>query len=146
MKRFEERISVGAPADKIFAYVSDFQRHGEWASNDLEATKVGDGPVAVGTKYATTAKQFGTQREESTITDLSAPTTFAWDSKGALGLAHHWFTLSDQGGTTTVVKGVELVEPTFLAKLTGFKLNKDLPSHLRSDLVKIKATMEGSAG
>ena len=51
MKKWEESISVSAPADKIFAHVSDFTRHGEWAGHGLQATKIGEGPVAVGTKY-----------------------------------------------------------------------------------------------
>lgn len=143
MKRWEESISISAPADKIFAYVSDFARHAEWAGHGLQATKVGDGPVGVGTKYATTAKQFGTQREESTITDLASPLKFAWDSVGALGRIHHWFALEGQGSTTTVRKGAEMVQPTFLAKATMFKISKDLPKGLRSDLANIKANVEG---
>jgi len=146
MKRWEDSITVAAPADKIFSYVSDFTRHGEWGGHELQATKVGDGPVAVGSKYATTAKLLGTQREESTITDLTPSTKFAWDSVGALGRVHHWFSLSEQGGSTNVTKGAEMVEPKFLAKMTMFKISKDIPKGLRSDLANIKKNVEGSAG
>jgi hypothetical protein len=146
MKPFEESITINAPADKVFAYVSDFTRHSEWADFGWEAKQVGDGPVAVGTKFATTAKQFGTQREESTITDIAPPSKFAWDSTGVLGRVHHWFTVSEQGGTTTLSKGGEFVEPKFLAKMTSFRIAKVFPSLLRADLAKIKAAVEGSAG
>ena len=145
MKRFEDRIAINAPAAKIYDYVSDFGKHPEWAGHGLEATKETDGPVAVGTMYTTTAKQFGTQQEHSTITDLTRPTSFAWDSKGALGRAHHWFSLSEDGGTTTLTKGAEIVEPTFLAKATSWKINKDIPSGLHSDLANIKRNVEGSS-
>ena len=145
MKRFEDRISIQAPASRVFDYVSDFTRHREWAGHGLEATKSSDGPVAVGTTFSTTAKQFGTQREESTITEITPGKTFAWDSRGALGRAHHWFTLSDDGGQTTLHKGAEVVEPTFLAKLTSWKLSRDIPKGLHSDLANIKANLEGSA-
>jgi uncharacterized protein YndB with AHSA1/START domain len=145
MKRFEDRISIDAPAARVFDYVADFTKHREWAGNGLEATKETDGAVAVGTMYATTAKQFGTQREHSTITDLMPPTMFAWDSKGALGRAHHSFSLSEDGGTTTLTKSAEIVEPTFLAKATGWKLAKDIPKGLHSDLANIKRNVEGSS-
>ena len=62
MKGFEDRISIQAPAGRVFDYVADFTRHSEWGGHGLTVTKDSDGPVAVGTVYSTTAKQFGTQR------------------------------------------------------------------------------------
>jgi len=145
MSRWEESTTVNAPAEKIFPLVGDMARHGEWGGHGLQATKDGDGPIAVGTKYATTAKQFGTQREQSTITELTPPTKVAWDSVGALGTVHHWVTLSSQGGSTLVQKGAEMVAPRFLAKMTMFKIKKDLPAGLRSDLANIKTQAERPA-
>jgi hypothetical protein len=52
---------------------------------------------------------------------------FAWDSVGALGRAHHAFSFSSDGGATAVTKSAEIVEPTFLAKVTGWKLSKGYP-------------------
>lgn len=144
MKRWEESIAISAPAEKVFAYVSDFTRHGEWSGHGLQATKVGDGPVAAGTKFSTTAKMLGTQREESTITEMTSPQTFSWDSVGALGRIHHWFSLRGDGASTTVAKGVEIIEPKFLAKLTMFKISKNIPKALQSDLAKIKTNVERS--
>ena len=145
MKRFEDRISIDAPASRVFDYVADFTRHGEWAGHGLEVTKSAEGPVAVGTTYSTTAKLFGTQREQSTITKLAPGKTFAWDSTGALGRVHHWFSLSEDGGSTTLSKGAEMVDPTFLAKMTSWKLSRDIPKGLHTDLANIKARVEGSA-
>jgi uncharacterized protein YndB with AHSA1/START domain len=145
MKRFEDRISIQAPAKRVFDYVADLTRHGEWGGHGLEVTKSTEGPVAVGSTYSTIAKAFGTQREQSTVTEVAPDKTFAWDSTGALGRAHHWFSLSEDGGSTTLSKGAEVVEPTFLAKLTSWKLSKDIPNGLHSDLANIKARVEGSA-
>ena len=141
-RRWEETIDVKAPADKIWGLVGDFKRHNEWAGHGLQATQTSDGPVGVGTTYATTAKQFGTQKEQSTVTTHDAPKRFEWDSKGALGTVHHWFALEQAGDVTTVRKGAELVQPTLLAKMTGRRIAKDLPKGLRSDLEKIKAKTE----
>ena len=143
MKRFEATATIGAPAERVFDYVSDFTHHPDWAGHGLKVTKDGDGPVAVGTTYSTEARQFGTQREHSTITDITPNTKFAWDSKGALGTVHHSFSLTEADGSTTVVKGAELSDPSILAKLTSWKLSKDIPAGLESDLVKIKARLEG---
>jgi len=145
MKRFEERITVGTSADRVYEYVADMTTHAEWSGNGLAVTKASDGPVTVGTVYATTAKQLGTQREQSTVTEMVPGRTFAWDSTGALGRAHHVFALASDGGSTTVTKSAEVVEPTFLAKAMGWKLSKDVPAGLSRDLERIKAHLEGSA-
>jgi uncharacterized membrane protein len=145
MKRYQDQISINGPADRVFDYVADFTRHGEWAGHGLQVTKSTEGPVAVGTTFTTTAKQFGTQREQSTITEITPGTTFAWDSTGALGRVHHRFSLSEDGGSTTLSKAAEMVQPTFLAKMTSWKLSRDIPKGLHSDLANIKTHVEGSA-
>jgi hypothetical protein len=145
MNRFEERISIEASADRVYDYVSDMTTPAEWSGDGLEVTKSSDGPVVVGTVFNTTAKQFGTQREQSTVTEMTPGQTFTWDSRGALGLAHHVFGLTGDGGSTTVTKSAEIVEPTFLAKVTGWKLAKDIPTGLRRDLERIKVHLEGGS-
>jgi hypothetical protein len=144
MRRFEDRISIDAPATVVFDYVADFTRHGEWGGHGLEVAASSDGPTAVGSTFSTTAKQFGTQRETSTVTEITPGRAFAWDSTGALGRVHHWFSISEDGGSTTLSKGAEMVDPTFLAKVTGWKLSRDIPKGLQSDLLNIKAHLEGS--
>ena len=144
MKRFEDRISIDATPDRVFAYVADFPRHGEWAGNDLEVSPGSGGPVTVGSTFSTTAKQFGTQSEQSTVTEMTPGSVFAWESTGALGRAEHRFTISGDAGSTTLVKAAQIVEPTFLAKATGWKLSRDIPKALHSDLANIKAHLESS--
>jgi len=144
VKRFEERITIQAPAQSVYDYVSDFTRHGEWSGHGLEVSRNSDGPAAVGTTFSTTAKQFGTQREHSTVTEMTPGKAFAWDSTGALGRVHHTFRLSENAGSTTLTKGVELTQPTFLAKMTGWRLSRDIPKSLKSDLTNIKAHVEAS--
>jgi len=143
MKRYEERISIDAPAGQVYGYVADFSRHAEWSGDGLQVTKTTEGPVTVGTVFSTTAKKFGTQREQSTITELSPGSAFAWESKGVMGLARHRFSLAGEGTSTTLTKSAELVEPSFLAKVVSWKLSSEIPSGLRRDLANIKAHLEG---
>jgi uncharacterized membrane protein len=142
MKRFEESTTIAVPASSVYSYVSDFTRHGEWSGHELQVTKTSDGPTQVGSTFSTVAKLFGTQRETSTITEMTPGTSFAWDSVGALGRAHHSFSLTEEGGATVVRKSAEIVEPKVLAKMTSWRLSKDIPKALASDLAKIKATLE----
>jgi hypothetical protein len=99
----------------------------------------------VGSTFSTEAHQFGTQREKSTITDVTPGSLFAWDSVGALGHVHHWLSLSEEGGSTTLTKGIELTKPSFIAKVMGFRIAREGPKGLRADLEKIKGHVEGSA-
>jgi uncharacterized membrane protein len=142
MKTYQEQISIDAPADKVYAYVSDFTTHGEWAGNGLAVVKDTDGPAQVGSTFSTTASQFGTQREHSTITDMAPNSTFGWDSTGSLGTVHHWFALAENGNTTTLTKGAEVTDPSTLGKMMSWKLARDIPKGFRSDLANIKATLE----
>ena len=142
MKRWEKSITVSAPIDNVFAYVSDFSRHGEWSGNELQISREDGGPVGVGSTFSTVAKQFGTQREKSTVTQMTPPREFGWDSTGALGRVHHWFSLREASGSTALTKGAEFVEAKLLAKATMFKISRDIPAGLESDLAKIKAVLE----
>jgi uncharacterized membrane protein len=142
MKRFEETTTIAAPANTVYDYVSDFTRHGEWSGHELQVTKTGDGPIAVGSTFSTVAKLFGTQKEQSTSTEMTPGKAFAWDSVGALGRAHHSFSLAEQDGGTVVRKSAEIVQPKFLAKVTSWRLSKDIPKALTSDLAKIKTKLE----
>jgi len=142
MKTYEEQISINAPADKVYAYVSDFTKHGEWGGHGLAVVKDTDGPTQVGSTFSTTASQFGTQKEHSTITDMAPNTTFGWESKGSLGTVQHWFTIAENGSTTTLTKGAEVTDPSTLVKMMSWKLARDIPRGFRSDLANIKATLE----
>jgi uncharacterized membrane protein len=145
VKRFEDQISIDAPIGHVYDYVADFPRHAEWSGDGLEVATTTEGPVAVGSVFSTTAKQFGTQREQSTVTEMTPGRSFAWDSTGVLGRAHHAFGFSAEGGSTAVTKSAEIVEPRFLAKLTSWKLSRDIPAGLRRDLERIKARLEAPA-
>lgn len=143
MSQWEESTTIKAGADEVFAYVSDLKNHADWSGHELQVTKDDTGPIAVGSSYSTVAKQFGTQREQSIVTDLDSPTLFGWDSTGGLGVVHHTFTVREDDGVTTLTRAAEFKSKKFLAKMLGSRLNKDLPASLREDLVKIKAKLEG---
>jgi len=144
VKTFEARTTIRAQPQAVFDYVSDFTKHGGWAGHGLQVTMDSDGPIAVGSTFSTVAKQFGTQREHSTITELEPDRVFGWDSEGALGKIHHRFTVATADGGASLTKTAELVSPSFLAKLTSWRISKGIPEGLRSDVERIKEHLESA--
>ena len=142
MKRFEERIDIEAPGDRVYAYVSDFARHGEWGGFGLEVTKDGEGPVQVGTTFSTVAKQFGTQREHSTITEMDPPTTVRLGLHGRARrrpppVRRRRSGCDDDAGQERRVHA--RIVPREDHRLED---RQGIPEGLRSDLANIKARLE----
>ena len=99
----------------------------------------------MGTTFSTVAKQFGTQREHSTITEMDPPTRFGWDSTGALGVVHHRFDVAGEGEGSTLTKSAEFTRQSFLAKITSWRIDKGITEGLRSDVQAIKDRLEQDA-
>ena len=141
--RIVKSATVAAPAEKVFAYVSDFKRHPEWSSHGLEVT-VPEGPMAVGTAIQTTAHQFGPQHDVITVTEIEPGKHIGFETKGKAGTVRHWFAVSSSDAGATLEKGVEFLKPSFASRLAmpGIRLN--VPRMLAKDLARIKARIEGS--
>jgi hypothetical protein len=45
-------------------------------------------------------------------------------------------------GGTNLTKSAEFLDRSFLAKMTGWKISRDLPAGLQADVEKIKARLE----
>lgn len=144
MASYEQQTTIDAPAQKVFDYVSDMTKHSEWGAHRNEITKTSEGPEGVGSTYATVAHQFGTQKEKSTVTDYEPGKLFAWDSTGALGTVHHWFSMAEEAGKTTVKKGLEVTKGSFLAKLFAGRIRRQSSTDLSRDLQRVKEHVEGS--
>ncbi|HEY7269731.1 MAG TPA: SRPBCC family protein [Dehalococcoidia bacterium] len=145
MTRFEAKTDIKASPQQVFDYVSDMTKHGEWGAYGLEVTQTSGSGPGMGATYASTAKNFGTQREQQTVTAFDPGRRFAFQSKGALGLAEHAFDLSGSDGSTSVTKSMELVQPSFLARVMSFRIKGAQPKELAADLERIKAKLEGGS-
>lgn len=51
MTTLHERIATALPLDEAFDYIADFANAQEWDPGVVTARRIGDGPVAVGTRY-----------------------------------------------------------------------------------------------
>jgi uncharacterized protein YndB with AHSA1/START domain len=147
MAAVEREITINAPPERVFAYLSDITRHPEWAGQQLEVTKTSEGPAQVGSSFETVGHQFGAQAAKVTITELVPNQNIAYEAEGkAFHFKHHFLLRSENGGTRLTIG----TEP----KRVGFPFNLLLPvlsaagvinRGLDGDLKRIKANLEGGA-
>ena len=79
--------SIGAwvplPQEAVFAYISDFSKHPEWARNELTITPLSTGPARVGSKYRSVARQAGKDWPSALeITGYEPPSRFEFTATG----------------------------------------------------------------
>ncbi|MEX2557247.1 MAG: SRPBCC family protein [Actinomycetota bacterium] len=144
--RFEQTIVINAPADKVFAYVSDLTKLPEWGQFGNEVRQTSQGPVGVGSTFDTSGKQFGKHTDHVTVTEYVPGKKFTVEVTGDAGDVRNWFELAEQGtGSTNVTKGQEFTKPAMSARLSKPVIKRLAPKGLMKDLEKIKARIEGTA-
>jgi uncharacterized protein YndB with AHSA1/START domain len=143
--RYEQSIVVNAPADKVFAYVSDLMKLQEWGGFGNVVRQTSQGEVALGSTYECDGKQFGRHTDNVIVTEFVPNKRFATETKGDTGYSRNTFDLEEQGGATKVTKVLEFIKPAITTRLAGPMLKKMAPSNLAKDLQKIKARIEGTA-
>jgi hypothetical protein len=61
MTRFTRQIDVPTPLDDTFTYVADFSTTAEWDPGIVEARRLDDGPLGVGSRFEVVSR-FGDRR------------------------------------------------------------------------------------
>jgi uncharacterized protein YndB with AHSA1/START domain len=142
--KYSSEITINVAPERVFEYVADMTRHGEWGDHGLQVTRTsaGDG---VGATYSSMAKSFGTQKETQVVVQHEPPRRFAFDATGSLGIAHHVFEIEPSGAGAHVVKSMELTKPSFLGKLFTPMIGRQQRPGLQQDLARIKEKLEGGA-
>jgi uncharacterized membrane protein len=143
--RYEQSIVVNAPADKVFAYVSDLTKLPEWGGFDNVVRQTSQGEVNVGATYECDGKQFGKHTDNVTVVEYVPGKRFATETTGDTGVSRNIFDLEDQGSATKVTKVLEFVKPALRTRLSRPVLKSMAPSNLAKDLQRIKAKIEGTA-
>ena len=107
MWKNEVSIDIAAPPEKMFRYLSDFSRHGEWSMSVAKIEQVTPGQVGVGTEFK--ASESIPQKFESfaRITALDAPKLVAWESTDHKVFRTSWeMEISPKAGGTHLVQRV----------------------------------------
>jgi len=143
MARFEKEATIGAPAAKVFGYVSDIARHGEWAGDRLEVEKTSEGPLGVGSTFSCVGHQMGTHKGQITVTQYEPGSRVVFESEDDSGRWRHQFVVEGEGGETRLTKAVEPVKLSGMTVLMSPLLPLIVPRTLGADLRRIKSQLEG---
>ena len=143
MARFEKEATIGAPAEKVFEYVSDIARHGEWAGDRLEVEKTSQGPLGVGSTFSCVGHQMGTHKGQITVTQFEPGSRVVFESVDDTGKWRHTFMVDGAGGETRLTKAVEPVKLSAMNTLMSPLLPLLVPRMLGADLRRIKSNLEG---
>lgn len=144
MAKFSSETTINVAPERVFEYVADMTKHGEWGDHGLQVTRTSAGN-GLGATYSSTAKSFGTQNETQVVVQSEPPRRFAFDATGSLGIAHHVFEIEPSGPGAHVIKTMELTKPSFLAKVISPMIGRQQPPGLKHDLARIKQKLEGGA-
>jgi uncharacterized protein YndB with AHSA1/START domain len=104
-------VTIKAPQAKVFDYLADVSRHGEWGSADDKMKVVAEKPglPAVGARYKAEGVLNGKVNPSVvTITALEPQKRIAFDAEDANSVFHHEFILTPEAGGTQVERRVAM--------------------------------------
>lgn len=142
-----QQITINAPAEKVFNYVADISKHGEWGNpgQRLHVEKTSQGPIGQGSTFKSVGKQFGTQNDTVTITEYVPNQRVVYESQGKAGHIRHSIDIAPSGSGVQVTKSFDVVKAGFpFVIFQPIVKTFILPGALKSDLERIKAKVEGS--
>ena len=141
-------VDVKAPQAKVFDYVADVSRHGEWGSADdhMKASADKPGPPAMGSRYKADGMLNGKQNSSVvTITALEAPTRLAFDAEDSNSVFHHEFTFSPSNGGTRVERHVTMTRGPFYFPVVLAIFKGTVQKNYNGAMANLKTNLEGGS-
>jgi uncharacterized protein YndB with AHSA1/START domain len=141
-------IVVQSPQQKVFDYVADVSRHGEWGSADdgMKATAQKAGPPTTGSRYDTTGMLNGKlNKSVVTITALDPPRRVGFDAEDANSIFHHEFVLSPADGGTRVERRVSMSKGPFYFPLVLAIFSGTVKKNYNGAMENLKKRMESGS-
>ncbi|MEA2390489.1 MAG: hypothetical protein QOK31_598 [Solirubrobacteraceae bacterium] len=138
-----ESIEISRPPEEVFAYIDDFERHGEWQDNVQSARAETDGPTRVGTRIVETRRVPGGPREFTyEITEHDPPRLAAFRVLNGPVRPVGRLKVEPSGAGATYT--VELaLEGHGFGKLIAPLARRDARKQLPLDLARLKQKLEG---
>jgi uncharacterized protein YndB with AHSA1/START domain len=139
-------VEVKAPQSKVFEYVADVSRHGEWGSADdkMKATAEKPGLPTVGSRYKAEGILNGKLNQSTvTTTALDAPNRLAFDAEDSNSVFHHEFTFSPAGGGTRVERHVTMTKGPFYFPLVLAIFKSTVQKNYNGAMSNLKTKLEG---
>ena len=141
-------VDVKAPQAKVFDYVADISRHGEWGSADdhMKATAETPGLPAMGSRYKADGMLNGKLNNSTvTITALDAPKRLAFDAEDANSVFHHEFVFSAANDGTHVERHVTMTKGPFYFPLVLAIFSSTVKKNYNGAMSNLKTKLEAGA-
>lgn len=103
MTKLMESVETELSREEAFAYIAQWDRQAEWDPNTVSSRRIGEGPPAVGARYALEVKM-GRKAVpmEYRITELEAPSRIVLIGEGSGVWTEDIITFTEIGGGTRV--------------------------------------------
>ncbi|HEV2218453.1 MAG TPA: SRPBCC family protein [Candidatus Dormibacteraeota bacterium] len=140
-------VTVKAPQQRVFDYVADVSRHGEWGSADdhMKASAEKPGLPAVGSRYKAEGMLNGKLNSSTvTITALNAPKSLAFDAEDSNSIFHHEFTFSPSGDGTLVERHVSMTRGPFYFPIVLTVFKSTVQKNYNGAMQNLKTKMDSS--
>jgi uncharacterized membrane protein len=135
-------VIIRRPVEEVFAYVSDLTHSPDWQAQLVEARKLTDGPVGVGTRYAFVRQFMGRKIEaanEFVAHEPNRKVQFRFASGPMPGQGTYLFEATPDG--TKLTSTVEL-EPGGLSRLAAPLIASSLRREIAAGLPVLKELLE----
>lgn len=133
--------TIEAPADEVFAVVSDVAAYADWNPTITGSRLLSDGEVANGTRLEFVIKRMGAQ--EMAVTNFEAGRSIRFEQRSGMMEGGHRFTLSEEGGGTRVDHEL-MMRPKGLFRLMSPLMSMMAKRNLRKIADALAARVEGS--
>ena len=148
MIKIERTITIHRPVEEVFAYVSDISHGPRYISGQREAHTTSNGPMGVGTTFATSGKFLG-RGATCQVTEYEPNRRLAWKATSGARATTTWgFQPSGPSTRVTFTRQAEarglfgLAEPLLLGLANG-QVDKDLGT--LKELLAVTRTSLGMA-
>jgi uncharacterized protein YndB with AHSA1/START domain len=138
-------IAIKAPQSKVFDYIADVSRHGEWGSADdkMKVTAEKPGPPAVGARYKAEGVLNGKVNPSVvTITAYEPQKRVAFDAEDSNSVFHHEFVFTAADGGTRVERRVTMTKGPFYFPIVLSIFKGTVVKNYNGAMSNVKAKLE----
>jgi hypothetical protein len=146
MAILEFQTQIDALPGRIFAYISDLEKHVEWSGGQV-ITKTSEGPLAAGSTYETQEEgPFGMILKENVdVLQYHPSERFAWRSYGPMGTWFDWSCeLRPQNGGTILVERLDRSKGLLATVMLKLIIQRQMRKAMPEGLTKIKEQLQGN--
>ena len=145
MSKVELSIVINRPIEEVFAFLGNFENNPKWQSSSVEAKKITEGPIGVGTTFQAITTILGRRiNTKQEIIDYESNRIVARKTiSGPFPFETRAEFERVEGGTR--VRGVITGETSGFFKLADALLERAIKRQFDSDLANLKDMMEAGA-